>query len=72
VTDPGRRVLFLDTDGVPCRELRAGENISNEGEATVAMRVVESMLQGGVPMRSIGVISPYRSQVRPGGCLRGL
>ena len=56
-------MLFLDTDGVPCPESRAGENVSNPAEAELVMLVVEAMLDGGVPLNSIGVISPYRSQV---------
>ncbi len=58
-------MVFLDTDGVPCPESRAGENISNPAEAALAMRIVGAMLDGGVPLASIGIISPYRSQVGP-------
>ena len=63
--DPGRRVLWLDTDGVPGPESRAADNTCNATEAALAERIVEALTESGIPLGSIGVISPYRSQARP-------
>ena len=55
---------FLDTSVLPsaCERL-AGDQLSNPGEADIIMRIVQSLQEVGVPTGSIGVISPYRSQV---------
>ena len=64
VLDPKQRVSFLDTSALPsaCERL-AGDQLSNPGEADIIMRIVQSLQGVGVPTGSIGVISPYRSQV---------
>lgn len=63
--DPGRRVLWLDTDGVPGPESRTADNTCNATEAALAERIVEVLTESGISLASIGVISPYRSQARP-------
>ena len=64
VLDPKQRVSFLDTSVLPsaCERL-AGDHLSNPGEANIIMLIVQSLQGVGVPTGSIGVISPYRSQV---------
>jgi superfamily I DNA and/or RNA helicase len=62
--DPKRRVLFLDTSALPdAGECLAGDQLSNPTEASMVMRIVDGLLEAGVQMTSIGLISPYRSQV---------
>ena len=64
VLEPKRRALFLDTSGLPgAEESQAGDQLSNPAEAEMIMRIVESLQEAGIQTGSIGVISPYRSQV---------
>ena len=66
VLDPKQRVSFLDTSALPSASERlAGDQLSNPGEADIIVRIVQSLQGMGLPTGSIGVISPYRSQVRP-------
>ena len=64
VLDPKQRVSFLDTSALPSASERlAGDQLSNPGEADIIMRIAQSLQGVGVSTGSIGVISPYRSQV---------
>ncbi|KAL0046566.1 hypothetical protein WJX82_003944 [Trebouxia sp. C0006] len=60
---PHRRALFLDTDGMPAPEVRAGDALSNSREAAVLTDIVKALDLGKVPLSDVGVISPYRAQV---------
>ena len=57
-------VFFLDTSGPGAFERQAGETLSNPAEADVIMQLVDALQLGGVPLSTIGVMSPYRLQVR--------
>ena len=79
VLNPHRTVVFADTDAVRiqptstdhcwlemsrkegCNE--GGGNMVNESEARLTRTVVQGLLACGLDPASIGVISPYRSQV---------
>ncbi|GAB7363920.1 hypothetical protein MBLNU230_g4483t1 [Neophaeotheca triangularis] len=64
--DPQRKVLFTNTDSFgpsACETLSTGKNITNHFEATVTARLVLSLTARGVPAKSIGVITLYRSQL---------
>ena len=63
VLAPHRRALFLDTDGMPAPEVRAGDALSNPTEAAVLTDIVKALALGQVPLGDIGIISPYRAQV---------
>lgn len=60
---PEARVAFLATGGVPAPEHRTGEAINNPTEVAVVVRLVQVAVAAGLPPQSIGIISPYRSQV---------
>jgi superfamily I DNA and/or RNA helicase len=66
--EPGteRVVRFIDTAGAGFDEELEEESGSrhNPGEADHVVRVVRRWLAAGVPASSIGVITPYRAQVR--------
>ncbi|CAM0138530.1 DNA replication endonuclease-helicase Dna2 [Umbelopsis sp. WA50703] len=65
VIDPKRAVLFVDTDQVPAEESRlSGTVIHNTQEATLVHQTVEMLLSMGVSETKVGVITPYRSQLR--------
>ncbi|CDZ96213.1 DNA replication helicase [Phaffia rhodozyma] len=39
ILKPERKVVFIDTDNIPCRESRIGDLVQNTGEATLVQRV---------------------------------
>ena len=62
--NPQQRVVFLDTSRLPeAGETRAGETLNNAGEATLMLRLTRTLLAAGLPAESIGLISPFTSQV---------
>ena len=61
---PCRPVVFLNTDLVPYKETNTGSRICNIGEATIVSYLVMFLLKGGLEPSSIGVISPYRYQLK--------
>lgn len=63
--DPARKVVYLNTDFVKeAREAKVHEHILNQGESTIAAQLVKGLIQCGLPDTDIGVISPYRSQLK--------
>lgn len=64
VLDPQRKVVFLDTDDLPALDSRVGDLVQNEGEATLVKKIVFGMIRCGVSVDQIGVISPYRQQIK--------
>jgi DNA replication ATP-dependent helicase Dna2 len=80
VVDPKRPVVFVDTDGnlemnsAATRELSTGKGqlggIVNYTEVSLVKKIVESFALCGVPMNDVGVICPFRAQVRRGNSLR--
>ena len=60
-----RVVVFLDTDEIAsAQEVHEGRAISNRVEAQLVARLCGSLLGRGVSPERIGVISPYRAQLR--------
>jgi ATP-dependent RNA/DNA helicase IGHMBP2 len=57
---------FIDTAGCSFDEETEadGDSKENAGEAELVARLVEELAARGVPLRDIGVITPYRAQVR--------
>jgi DNA replication ATP-dependent helicase Dna2 len=70
-TDPSRPVVFLDVDGVrgsslPAEDGRAPQ-FSNQVslvEAEVISKVVSALKLCGLKMEEVGIISPYRAQLK--------
>ena len=57
-------MLFLDTSiASGAGECQAGDQLSNPAEADMMMRIVYGLQGVGIQIGSIGIISPYRSQV---------
>jgi len=63
VLDPQNPVVFLDTCKAGMREFSRGDVVENQGEVKTIFNIIETALHAGVPLESMGVISPYRSQV---------
>jgi len=63
---PESRVLFLDTDKMNIKEETApgGKGTINPTEVKIMCTAIEALLQGGIQVPEIGIISPYRSQLK--------
>lgn len=59
-----RKSIFVDTDAVPAKDSKLGDLIQNKGEALLVQQFVEALIQRGVTEEQIGVISPYRQQIK--------
>ncbi|RKO85155.1 AAA domain-containing protein, partial [Blyttiomyces helicus] len=57
-------VLFIDTDAVPALESRPGSLVQNEVEVELVFQTIETLIASGVDEAALGIISPYRSQLR--------
>ncbi|KAH6597528.1 hypothetical protein BASA50_004445 [Batrachochytrium salamandrivorans] len=57
-------VVFLNTDSVPARESKTLHFIQNDIEAQLVQQIVSSFMACGVPEHDIGVVSPYKAQLR--------
>lgn len=57
-------MLFLDTDLLPASEVRSGRNVSNKSEAALVAAITHSLVKSGLDCDDIGVISPYRQQLK--------
>ena len=64
IINPIRPVVFLNTDTLNLKETRTGKHIVNEGEAALVTRIINLLIQCGLAHRDIGVISPYRQQLK--------
>ncbi|KAG0149650.1 hypothetical protein CROQUDRAFT_39662 [Cronartium quercuum f. sp. fusiforme G11] len=64
VLAPERRVVFVDTDKIESRESKMGTLVQNGTEADLVVQIVTALLHGGVPASEIGVITPYRQQIK--------
>lgn len=69
VVDPERHVVFCNTDttasGMGAREVCQDEVIFNEKEANIVFYVVSGLVDGlGIPPTEIGIVTPYRRQIK--------
>lgn len=58
-------MVFLNTDAIPAPESRrTGEILQNSVEVILVCQTIKAFLLCGVPADSLGVISPYRAQLK--------
>ncbi|TRY90563.1 hypothetical protein DNTS_002676 [Danionella cerebrum] len=62
--DPNTAVCFLDTSEVPAPEVVEKSGISNQTEAILVQALVTLLLKAGCRASDIGVIAPYRQQLK--------
>ncbi|KAJ2778741.1 DNA replication endonuclease-helicase Dna2 [Coemansia javaensis] len=64
--DPARGAVFLDTDAIPGREYRAEgvDSAQNDTEVRIVCALTALLRECGVEGRRVGVLSPYRAQLR--------
>ncbi|KAJ3139764.1 Tripartite DNA replication factor [Physocladia obscura] len=63
VVNAHRRVVFVNTDGIPGFE-KSGQLLQNNVEADLVGQVVKFLRLSGVEQDEIGVMSPYRLQLK--------
>ena len=64
VLKPETKVLFINHDEVPAREVCKGDKIENPTEAKLIVQLVKTLILGGVDQSSIGIMSFYKAQLR--------
>lgn len=57
-------MVFFDTDGLPAREIKHGDLTRNDVEAFLVQQIIGALTLAGVEQGDIGVISPYRAQLK--------
>lgn len=65
LVDPSTKTCLVNTDtlGTGARDVVNGSRIVNPIEANLCTQLVEALISCGIPARSIGVITFYRSQL---------
>ena len=56
-------LMFIDTSGVDLRECLVGVSKGNEGEARIVVEHIKELLECGMEMKDIAVITPYNLQI---------
>lgn len=64
IIKPTRPVVFVNTDTCSFKEELNGKKLINKGEAETLKRIVASLLDCGLTCKDIGVICPYRNQLK--------
>ncbi|KAJ2316408.1 DNA replication endonuclease-helicase Dna2 [Coemansia sp. RSA 2704] len=64
--DPQRGAVFVDTDGIAAREnrLEASDSAQNDAEVRVVRVLTDLLRLCGVDGRQIGLLTPFRAQLR--------
>ncbi|CAL0302859.1 unnamed protein product [Lupinus luteus] len=75
VLSPSRPVVFIDTDMLPALETRDQKIIKNPLEAHIIAEVSKELVNNGIAVEQIGVITPYNAQanlIRHAACMTSL
>ncbi|XP_057510867.1 DNA replication ATP-dependent helicase/nuclease JHS1-like [Actinidia eriantha] len=62
VLDPIRPVIFINTDMLPALESKDGKTVNNPIEANIIAEATEELVNKGIEVEDIGIITPYNSQ----------
>ncbi|KAB5527857.1 hypothetical protein DKX38_021704 [Salix brachista] len=62
VLNPGRPVVFINTDMLPAYEAKDSKTVNNPIEAYIVAEVTKELLNNGIVGDDIGIITPYNSQ----------
>lgn len=62
--DPGRPVLFLNTDACQALEAASGNSYRNQDEAALIGLLLAALGHAGLPDSEVAIISPYRPQLK--------
>ncbi|KAF7844965.1 DNA replication ATP-dependent helicase/nuclease DNA2 isoform X1 [Senna tora] len=75
VLNPGRPVIFINTDKLPALEAREQKNVNNPVEAHIIAEIAKELIKNGIGGEQIGIITPYNSQanlIRHAACMTSL
>ncbi|CAG8477198.1 11131_t:CDS:2 [Funneliformis caledonium] len=64
VIDPERPLIMIDTDNLLTKEFVSNGKYQNDMEVILVEHSVKALLAGGVPAKEIGIITPFRSQLK--------
>lgn len=64
IINPAQPVVFVNTEEANLTEFKSAAYIVNKGEAVFVKRIVELLLRCGLHHRDLGVVSPYRHQLK--------
>ncbi|KAK6234466.1 hypothetical protein QUC31_006872 [Theobroma cacao] len=62
VLNPGRPVIFVNTDLLPAFEARDHKTVNNPMEAYIIAEITDGLVNNGIEAKDIGIITPYNSQ----------
>ncbi|CAK7349266.1 unnamed protein product [Dovyalis caffra] len=62
VLNPGRPVIFINTDMLPAFEAKDSKTVNNPTEAYIIAEVTKELISNGIVGEDIGIITPYNSQ----------
>ncbi|XP_052211363.1 DNA replication ATP-dependent helicase/nuclease JHS1 isoform X2 [Diospyros lotus] len=62
VLDPHQPVRFINTDMLPALEAKDGKTVNNPTEAKIIAVITEELVNKGIEVEDIGIITPYNSQ----------
>ncbi|CAG8481288.1 21386_t:CDS:2 [Rhizophagus irregularis] len=64
VIDPKRSLIMINTDNLLTKEYALNGKYQNEMEVLIVEHSVKALLAGGVAAKEIGIITPFRSQLK--------
>lgn len=64
ILDESVRAVFANTDALTAKEAAKSESTLNPTEVAITLQLVLSLLSCGINASEIGIISPYRSQIK--------
>jgi DNA replication ATP-dependent helicase Dna2 len=64
ILEANRSVVFVNTDDIDALEISSGGVVSNPTEASILCALLARCIGAGIPSDSIGVITPFRAQLR--------
>ncbi|KZS87370.1 Dna2-domain-containing protein [Sistotremastrum niveocremeum HHB9708] len=62
--DPNCKAVFVDTDASTAEDSHDGNLVQNEAEASYTLEVTQMLIRCGIAAKDIGIISPYRQQLK--------
>ncbi|KAK1273977.1 hypothetical protein QJS04_geneDACA012087 [Acorus gramineus] len=62
VMDPNKPVVFINTDMLPAPEMKEQKSVNNPTEAYIVSEMAGELVNCGIIVDEIGIITPYNSQ----------
>ncbi|OCF42705.1 DNA replication ATP-dependent helicase Dna2 [Kwoniella heveanensis CBS 569] len=62
--DESTKCVFVDTDGLPARDMRVGDVVQNKTEARLVQQLATALHASGLAQEDLAIITPYRQQIK--------